>query len=111
MSVILAILLIAILWIATRLKSNDKLVKLCRKPRSLTQGIKQNGYFNNSATNLSIYRKGISPTTFNKLVKMVYGRKDLARKLVEKNLKLYPDRSAAWACRKAISDLERERRL
>jgi hypothetical protein len=45
-----------------------------------------------------------------KLVKMVHGREDVARRLIEGNLKLFPDKSPDWACDKAISDLERDRR-
>lgn len=56
-------------------------------------------------------KTNISSTLFRQLVKMVNGREDVARRLIEGNLKLFPDKSPDWACDKAIADLERDRRI
>lgn len=55
-------------------------------------------------------QRDISVGKFRKLVKMVHGREDVARRLIEGNMKLFPDKSPDWACDKAITDLERDRR-
>ena len=55
-------------------------------------------------------KRDISISKLRKLTKMVNGREDVARRLVEGNLKLFPDKPPDWACDKAISDLERDRR-
>jgi len=63
--------------------------------------------------NLPVRRKqkaAISANRFDTLVKMV-GRHDIARKLVQSNLEKYPNRSPSWACNKAISDIEKEKRI
>jgi len=54
--------------------------------------------------------RDISIAKFRQLAKMVNGRDDVARRLIEGNLKLFPDKTPDWACDKAISDLERDRR-
>jgi len=56
-------------------------------------------------------KRTISVSGFRKLVKMVNGEESVARRLIEANLKLFPDKSPDWACEKAISDLERDRRI
>lgn len=57
-----------------------------------------------------VAKSEISISKLRKLIKMVHGREDVARRLIEGNLKLFPDKSPDWACDKAISDLERDRR-
>ena len=49
--------------------------------------------------------------SFGTLTRLVSGQKDVARRLIEGNLKKYPDKSPDWACEKAISDIERDRRI
>lgn len=85
---ILAIALIILLWLALRPKKK-KVDNLIRLP---------------------IKRKGaISANRFDELVEKV--GTVAARKLVRENLERYPNRSPSWACNKAISDLEKQRRL
>lgn len=55
-------------------------------------------------------KREISVDKFAKLRKMVNGQDAVARRLIEGNLKLFPDKSPDWACDKAIADLERDRR-
>lgn len=52
----------------------------------------------------------ISIAKFKELTRLVSGQEDAARRLIEGNLKLFPDKSPDWACDKAISDIERDRR-
>ncbi|MCY7334231.1 MAG: hypothetical protein LH649_16595 [Pseudanabaena sp. CAN_BIN31] len=52
----------------------------------------------------------VSINSFKTLIKMVNGDEALARRLIEGNIKNYPEKSPTWACDKAISDLERDRR-
>jgi hypothetical protein len=42
---------------------------------------------------------------------MVNGDEAIARRLIEANMKNYPEKSPTWACDKAILDLERDRRI
>jgi hypothetical protein len=56
-------------------------------------------------------KRDISVSSFRKLLKMVNGQDAVARRLIEGNLKLFPDKSPDWACDKAIADLERDRRI
>lgn len=56
-------------------------------------------------------RKEISINSFNTLIRMVNGDEGIARRLIEGNIKQHPDKSPTWACDKAISDLERDRRI
>jgi len=56
-------------------------------------------------------RREISINSFNTLVRMVNGDEGIARRLIEGNIKQHPDKSPTWACDKAISDLERDRRI
>jgi hypothetical protein len=56
-------------------------------------------------------KRQISVDKFAKLRKMVNGQDAVARRLIEGNLKLFPDKSPDWACDKAIADLERDRRI
>jgi len=56
-------------------------------------------------------RREISINSFNTLVRMVNGDEALARRLIEGNIKNHPEKSPTWACDKAISDLERDRRI
>lgn len=56
-------------------------------------------------------KRDISASSYRKLLKMVNGQDAVARRLIEGNLKLFPDKSPDWACEKAIADLERDRRL
>ena len=58
----------------------------------------------------SVPKRDISVAKFRQLTKMVNGQEDVARRLIENNLKLFPDKSTDWACEKAITDLERDRR-
>jgi hypothetical protein len=58
-----------------------------------------------------IRKRDISIAKFRKLTKMVHGREDVASRLINGNLKLFPDKSPDWACEKAISDIERDRRI
>jgi hypothetical protein len=53
----------------------------------------------------------ISINSFNTLIRMVNGDEGIARRLIEGNIKQHPDKSPTWACDKAISDLERDRRI
>lgn len=55
-------------------------------------------------------KREISVAKFRKLAKIVNGQQDVAQRLIEGNLKLFPDKSPDWACDKAISDIERDRR-
>jgi hypothetical protein len=55
-------------------------------------------------------KRDISVKSFKTLLKMVNGQDAVARRLIEGNLRLFPDKSPDWACDKAISDLERDRR-
>ena len=57
-----------------------------------------------------ISKRDISIAKLRKLTKMVNAQEDVARRLIEGNLKLFPDKSPDWACDKAISDIERDRR-
>lgn len=85
-SSIFAIALIVALWVVLRPKKVNSLIRL------------------------PIKRKGaISVNRFDELVEKV--GTVAARKLVRENLERYPDRSPSWACNKAISDLEKQRRL
>ncbi|ELS32794.1 MULTISPECIES: hypothetical protein [Pseudanabaena] len=56
-------------------------------------------------------KRDISVKSFRTLLKMVNGQDAVARRLIEGNLKLFPDKSPDWACDKAIADLERDRRI
>ncbi|MFM7888345.1 MAG: hypothetical protein ACKPCM_17015 [Pseudanabaena sp.] len=56
-------------------------------------------------------KRDISVGSYRKLLKMVNGNEAIARRLIEGNMKLFPDKSPDWACEKAIADLERDRRL
>ncbi len=56
-------------------------------------------------------RQEISINSFKMLIRMVNGDEAIARRLVEGNMKKHPDKSPTWACDKAISDLERDRRI
>jgi hypothetical protein len=58
-----------------------------------------------------IRNRDISISNFRMLIEMVNGQEDVARRLIEGNLKLFPDKSPDWACEKAISDIERDRRI
>lgn len=58
-----------------------------------------------------IRNRDISIAKLRKLTKMVNNQEDVARRLIEGNLKLFPDKSPDWACEKAISDIERDRRI
>lgn len=58
-----------------------------------------------------VRKRDISIAKLRKLTKMVNGQEDVARRLIEGNLKLFPDKSPDWACEKAISDIERDRRI
>ena len=64
----------------------------------------------NKQTFQPVQKRDISASKFRKLIKMVNGREDVARRLIDGNLKLFPDKSPDWACDKAISDVERDRR-
>jgi hypothetical protein len=55
-------------------------------------------------------KRDISAAKLRILTKMVNGHKDVALRLIDGNLKRFPDKSPDWACDKAISDLERDRR-
>jgi hypothetical protein len=55
-------------------------------------------------------KRVLSGSKFRQLTKMVNGQDDVARRLIEGNLKLFPDQHPDWACDKAIADLERDRR-
>lgn len=55
-------------------------------------------------------KRDISRVKLRELVKIVNGQEDVARRLIEGNLSLFPDKSPDWACDKAISDIERDRR-
>lgn len=57
-----------------------------------------------------IPKRDISISKFRRLTKMVNGQEDVARRLIEGNLSMFPDKSTDWACDKAISDVERDRR-
>ncbi len=59
----------------------------------------------------SVPKRDISISNFRMLIKMVNGQEDVARRLIEGNLKLFPDKSPDWACEKAILDIERDRRI
>jgi hypothetical protein len=50
----------------------------------------------------------VSENSYKTLLRMVYGDTELAHNLITGNL--FKGRSATWACEKAISDLERDRR-
>lgn len=56
-------------------------------------------------------KRDISISKFKTLTKLANGQEDVARRLIEGNLKLFPDKSPDWACEKAISDIERDRRI
>ena len=56
-------------------------------------------------------KREISINSFKTLIRMVNGDEAIARRLIEGNIKNYPERSPTWACDKAISDLERDRRI
>lgn len=61
------------------------------------------------STTSSPKKPDISIAKLRKLTKMVNGQEAIARRLIEGNLKLFPDKSPDWACEKAISDIERDR--
>ncbi len=91
LTVLISIALTILLWLVLRQKLGNNLIELRKtvKPKQ---------------------KSAISANRFNVLVGMV-GRQDVARKLVKSNLEKYPDRSPSWACNKAISDLEKEKRI
>jgi L-rhamnose isomerase len=92
LSTVLAIIAIIALWLLLR----PKKAKI-----SLAASIERN------KLNPKI---AISTSNFKRLLAMV-GRQDIAIALIKANLEKYPMRSPSWACKKAISDLEKQRRL
>jgi hypothetical protein len=58
-----------------------------------------------------VKQREISINSFKTLIRMVNGDEAIARRLIEGNIKNYPEKSPTWACDKAISDLERDRRI
>lgn len=63
-----------------------------------------------SATASPKKRDLLSCLRFRQLTKMVNGQDDVALRLIEGNLRMFPDQQPDWACDKAIADLERDRR-
>ena len=91
-----------------------------RKKEIIDRHIKESRASNNLGKNKN-YDQGhgvrresirdISIAKFRQLARMVNGQDDVARRLIEGNLKLNPDKSPDWACEKAIADIERDRRV
>ncbi len=80
-----------------------------RKPiETLTDGIYED--FSRELTPVAVetIELEVAENSYKTLLRMVYGDTDLAHNLIKGNL--FKGRSATWACEKAISDLERDRR-
>lgn len=128
MTWVAASLMIVLLWIFLRPKEKPKnryptIEDIRRKyPKRLSQEQLRRQTRENNLGKVKNYDRGhgvrrepikqrdISVAKFRQLVKMVNGQEVVARRLIEGNLKLFPDKSPDWACDKAISDLERDRR-
>ena len=86
---------------ALRVRQEDYNRKLAGRMR--LQGIAEEKTVSN--------RREISINSFKTLIRMVNGDEAIARRLIEGIIKNHPEKSSTWACDKAISDLERDRRI